>query len=233
MSMNKKKKLPLTVLKSLESFVNLSGSTFKVIDPKENLVHILDIDNTSDFYFKIEKYEKKNNGTFHLLLSRKPTNENENGGFRAWIDIKQLEPQFNHWLKLLEQYENIESFYDDPIVKSNAEKFFQRFEIVDDNADIESFDLEQQLFLEEYLNNSKRKLNNLKKKQTPEKIIEIDALVKDTEDIKNALTTETKKKIMLRLSRFWGKAQKAGLEIIKEVFVNLTAEVLKKLMLNQ
>src|SRR5690606_26831224 len=156
--MNKKKKLPITILKSLESFVNLTGEKFKIIDPKENLLHIVDIDNTSDFYFKIEKYEKKQNGYFQFLMNRKPTNENDNGNQRSWIDIKNLESQFKTWLTLLDQYDTIPSFFDDPIIKSNAEKFYQKFDIIDENADIETFDLEQQLFLEEYLDNSKKKL---------------------------------------------------------------------------
>lgn len=229
--MNKKKKLPITILKSLESFVNLRGEKFKTIDPKENLLFVLDIDNTSDFYFKIEQYKKMQNGSFQFLMDRKPANENDNGNNRGWIEIKNLETQFKSWLNLLDQYETTESFFDNPILKSNAERFFQKFEIIDENADKETFELEQQLFLEEYLNNSKEKLKKLKEKQSPEKIIEIEILEKETDEIKNALTTESKKKIMVRLSKFWGRAQKTGLQVIKEVFVSVTAELAKRLML--
>ncbi|MBW4971623.1 hypothetical protein KZY98_14250 [Croceibacter atlanticus] len=229
--MNKKKKLPITILKSLESFVNLTGEKFKIIDPKENLLHVLDIDSTSDFYFKIEKYEKKQNGSFQFLMNRKPTNEHENGNHRTWIDIKNLEPQFKSWINLLDQYETIESFFDDPIVKSNAERFFQKFDIIDENADKETFDLEQQLFLEEYLINSRKKLEKLKKGKTKEQVIEIEILENETEEIQSALTVESKKKIMVRLSKFWGRAQKTGLQVIKEIFVSVTAELAKRLML--
>jgi hypothetical protein len=205
--MNKKKKLTIAILKSLESFVNLTGEKFKIIDPKENLLHVLDIDNTSDFHFKIEKYEKKQTGYFQFLMSKKPINEKDNGIKRNWIDIKNLESQFKDWLDLLDQYESIESFFDDPIIKSNAEKFFQKFDIIDENANKETFNLEQQLFLEEYLDNSRKKLEKLKKGETEEKIIEIEILETETEEIKSALTIESKKKIMVRLSKFWGRAQ--------------------------
>jgi len=228
--MNKKKKLPITILKSLEPFVNLSGEKFKIIEPKEHLLHVADIDHTSDFYFKIEDYQKRQN-SFQFLMDKKPTSEHKNGNIRTWINIKNLESQFESWLQLLDQFENIDSFFDDPIVKSNAERFFQKFEIVDENADIETFDLEQQLFLEEYLNNSKKKLEKLKKNQTEDKVIEIEVLEKETEEIKSALTTESKKKIMIRLSKFWGRAQKTGLQVIKEIFVSVTAELAKRLML--
>lgn len=36
---------------------------------------------------------------------------------------------------------------------------------------------------------------------------------------------------MIRLSKFWGRAQKTGLQVIKEIFVNVTAELVKRLML--
>lgn len=229
--MNKKKKLPISILRSLESFVNLTGEKFKIIDPKENLLHVLDIDNTSDFYFKLEKYEKKQNGSYQFLMGRKPKSEYENGSLRTWIDIKSLETQFKTWINLLDQYETIESFFDDLIIKSNAERFFQKFDIVDGNADKETFDLEQQLFLEEYLINSRKKLEELKKGKTKEQVIEIEILEKETEEIQSALTIESKNKIMVRLSKFWGRAQKIGLQVIKETFVNVTAELTKRLML--
>ncbi|MBE7641808.1 hypothetical protein GUB10_15875 [Salegentibacter sp. BLCTC] len=231
--MNKKKKLPLTILKALESFVNLNGEKFKIIDPENNLLSILDIDNTSDFYFKIVEFRKMQNGTFQFLMDRKPKNQNDSGKFRGWIEIKNLESQFQSWLNLLNQYELTASFFDDPIIRSNAERFLQKFEIIDENSDKETFDLEQQLFLEEYLNKSKKKLENLKRNQSEEKIKEIDILKKETDEIKSALTKESKKKIMIRLSKFWGRAQKTGLQVIKEVFVSVTVELTKKLMLGQ
>jgi hypothetical protein len=106
-------------------------------------------------------------------MDRKPSNEHESGNQRSWIEIKNLESQFKAWLNLLNQYEAIESFFDDPIIKSNAEKSFQKFDIIDENADVETFDVEQQLFLEEYLDSSKKKLEKLKKNQLEEKIIEL------------------------------------------------------------
>lgn len=228
---NKKKKLPITILKALESFVNLSGDKFIVTDPRDNLLSVVDVDEESDFYFKIVQYQKKQDGSFQFLMDRKPKNEDEPNQYKAWINIKNLDIQFKIWLDLLHSYESTNSFFDDPIVKSNAEKFFQKFEILDDNADKETFNLEQQLFLEEYLESSKEKLKSLKENQTEEKILEIEILEKETDEIKNALTTESKRKIMMRLSKFWGRAQKTGLQIIKEVFVSVVAEITKKIML--
>lgn len=230
--MNRKKKLPIVILKSLEPFVNLTEQKFIIIESKENLLYVTDIDKTSDFHFKIEKYEKKQNDSFKFLMSRKPIDENDNSICRAWIDIKDLKSQFEKWLNLLDQYESLNSFFDDPIVKSNAERFFKKFDIIDENAHFETFDLEQQLLLEEYLINCRKKLEKLKENETKEKKIqEIETLRTETDEIRAALTVESKKKIMIRLSKFWGRAQKTGLQIIKEVLIDFTTELTKKLLL--
>lgn len=71
---NKKKKLPITILKALESFVNLSGDKFIVTDPRDNLLSVVDVDEESDFYFKIVQYQKKQDGSFQFLMDRKPKN---------------------------------------------------------------------------------------------------------------------------------------------------------------
>ena len=70
-----------------------------------------------------------------------------------------------------------------------------------------------------------KKLEKLKKNQSAEKVIEIEVLEKEADEIKNVLTTESKKQVMIRLSKFWGRAQKTGLEVIKEIFVSVTAEI--------
>lgn len=227
--MSKKKKLPIAILKSLEPFVNLVGEKFKTIPQKDNLLWVLDIDSSSDFYFKIEKYELRQSN-FQLLMDKKPKDESTPGNYRAWIDVKNLEDQFKSWIILLDQYDTIESFFDDPIIKLNAEKFYQKYEIVDDKADIETFDLGKQLFLEDYLDQSKVKLIALKQNQTNEKIVLIEELEKEAEEIKSVLTTESKKKVMRRLSRFWGKAQKTGLDIIKEILIRVSTDFTASLL---
>ena len=86
--MRKKKDLPLIILKSLEQFVKLRGERFEIVEPKENLLKVIDKDVDSDFHFTIEKYQKANAGKFQFLMSRSPINENDNGTYQGWIDIK-------------------------------------------------------------------------------------------------------------------------------------------------
>ena len=57
--MRKKKELPLVILKSLQPFVNLKGQRFETIEPKENLLNIIDQESESTFHFIIEEYKKE------------------------------------------------------------------------------------------------------------------------------------------------------------------------------
>lgn len=113
--MRKKKDLPLVILKALEPYVGLKGDKFEVIEPKENLLKVIDKDVDSDFHFTIEKYQKTQNGGFQFLMTRSPKNGNDNGQYQAWVEISGLSGQFEAWLKLLDDYETTNSFFDDPI----------------------------------------------------------------------------------------------------------------------
>ncbi|GGZ65291.1 hypothetical protein [Mesonia mobilis] len=213
-----KKKLPLRILKSLEPFVNLIGEKFKVTEPKENLLLVLDIDSESDFYFKIVQYQKKQNGSFQFLMDRKPKNEDEPEKYRTWIEIKNLEIEFKKWLNLLEQYETTESFFDDPIVDSFKEEYYAEFEIIDEDADRKPLNTKQILLLDSHLEYIEEKIDNYKNEKNKEIVSEIK---NDVVDLRENLTNKSKKWVINRLATIWAKLSKQGTKFIKE-FVNQT-----------
>lgn len=226
--MNPKKYIPLDILKQFEKYSHLNGIKFKIeIDSKK--FKFVDIDDNSEFYFEILGKDDKNSTEHKIELNPPRTDSTKS----TTVNIKttNIGRRFGQWLNMVEEYDKTRSFWDDPIIKSNAERFYQKYKINDDNANIETFDLDQQLFLEEYLNRSKNNLKKLKQKLPKEKVIEVEILEGETDEIKSALTTESKNKIMMRLSKFWGRAQKTGLVVIKEVFVNIITEVAKRLFL--
>lgn len=228
----KKKDIPLVILESIEPFLKQSGENYETTDPKESLLKIIDCDNDSDFFFEVIDFEIKNGKTY-LDIEFKPQNKNNTAKYKTSINSTQLNAQFKNWVSRLSDYDKIISIYDDPIVKQNAENFFQKFDIVDEDAAYVSFDLEQQLFLEDYLDGAKDKLTKLKKGKTKDEVLELDDLELEADEIKSVLTKESKKKIIKRLSIFWGKAQKTGLEIIKEILIKVTSEIVKRLMIGQ
>jgi hypothetical protein len=229
---NKKKDLPLVVLKAIEPYLKKHDTKYEIIDPKDSILKIIDSDPTSDFFIEILKSEISGGKTV-LNIAFKPKNRSNTNFHTLPIEYTSFDKYFQSWVAMLDEYEKVDSIYDDPIVKQNAEKFFQKFDILDEDADYTTFDLEQQLFLEEYLINTKEKLKSLKDGQSKDKVAELDELEKDADEIRNVLTKDSKRKIIRRLSIFFGKAQKSGLEVIKEIFINVSAEIVKKLLLGQ
>lgn len=223
--MRKKKDLPLIILKSLEQYVNLEGEKFEVIDPKENLLKVIDKDVDSIFHFTIEKYQKISNGTFQLYINRIPKNTTDNGVYQAWIDNSALNSQFESWIKLLKDYDNVKSFYDDPITKAFQDEFYSEFEIIDEDADVNPFSIRQILILDNYLEKVDNRLNEFITEENSNEITEIKS---EINSLKNNLTTKSKKWVIHRLTTIWAKIAKQGTKFIKEFLTESKKELIKQ-----
>lgn len=223
--MRKKKDLPLIVLKALQPFVNLKGERFETIEPDKNLLYVVDQDIDSNFYFIIEQFQKQKNGKFQFLMSKSPSSQTDISIQRTWVDIDQLQSQFNNWIKLLEEYENVTSFFDDPIVNSFKDEFFAEFEIIDDDADISPLNTNQILLLENHLNEIKSKLEDYKNDTNTN---EINNIQDDIILLKENLTRKSKKWVIKNLSRIWGKIAKQGTTFIKDFLSQSKKEIIKQ-----
>lgn len=224
--MRKKKDLPLTILKSLEPFVNLKGDKFEVVDPKEKLLKVIDKDVDSVFHFTIHKYEKANNGNYQFLMTRAPKSEHDNGNYQATVDISTLGPQFEHWLNLLNQYENTISFFDDPIVEEFYTEFYTEFEFIDnEDAEKKPFSTKQILLLDNYLEAVENKLLEFTTPENEEEIIEIKENILL---LRENLTTQSKKWVVSKLTQIWAKIAKQGVSFIKEFLTESKKELIKQ-----
>jgi hypothetical protein len=223
--MRKKKDLPLVTLKALEPYVDLKGDKFEVIEPKENLLKVIDKDVDSDFHFTIEKYKKNNNSSFQFLMTRIPKSVNDNGVYQNWVDISSLGGQFDAWLKLLSEYETTNSFFDDPIAKSFREEFFAEFEIVDEDADISPLNTKQILLLDSYLDSVEAKLSEYTTDQNSQDLQEIK---EDIFQLKENLTRKSKKWVISKLTNIWAKIAKQGTKFIKEFLNESKKELIKQ-----
>lgn len=223
--MRKKKDLPLVILKSLEPYVNLKGDKFEIIDPKENLLKVIDKDSDSSFHFTIERYQQDRNGNFQFLMNRIPKNVNDNGVFQTWVEITGLTGQFESWVKLLDEYETVNSFFDDPIAKSFKEEFYAEFEIIEEEAENSPLKTKQILLLDAYLENVDSKLTELTTEQNSSDIQDIQA---DILLLRDNLTTKSKKWIVNKLTDVWAKIAKRGTKFIKEFLSESKKEVIKQ-----
>jgi len=206
-----KKKIPLLVLETLEKFVQLKGEQFEVIEPDNFLVKIVDKDKESDFFFNIEDYKIENG--LKLLIDWKPANKESIANSRNWISGKQLDGYFNNWIALLNRYETVNSFFEDPIIKSFAEDYYAEFEIIDEEANNKPLKPKQILLLDEHLDYIE---NNIEKYQTEKNKTQIQEIKNDIVELRENITSKSKEVVIKNLSNIWAKITKQGTKFLKE-----------------
>ncbi|MGV7106103.1 hypothetical protein [Flavobacterium sp. U410] len=224
--MRKKKDLPLVILKALEPYVNLKGDKFEVVEPKESLLKVIDKDSESQFHFTIHKYQRNtSNGKFQFLMTRMPKDNNDNGNMQSWLEIDSLKSQFEYWLKLLDEYESVNSFFDDPIIISFSKEFYEEFEIIEEDAETNPLNTKQILLLDNYLETIDKKLLEFKTEHNSQDIEEIkeDILI-----LRENLTNKSKKWVVKRLTSIWAKIAKQGTKFIKEFLSESKKELIKQ-----
>ncbi len=214
-----KKRLPLHVLETLEKYVQLTGEQFEVIDPEDFLLKIIDKEKSSDFYFNLEGY-KVDNG-LKLLVDWKPINKESTANSKKWITDKQLDGYFSNWVALLERYETVNSFFDDPIIKSFADEYFAEFEIIDEDSDIKPLNPKQILLLDEHLEYIEK---NIEKYQTENNASQIQDIKSEIIELRENLTSKTKTWVVRNLSNIWAKITKQGTPLLKE-FLSETKKI--------
>lgn len=158
-------------------------------------------------------------------MARSPKNFNDNGSHQAWVEISGLGGQFDAWLKLLNEYETVNSFFDDPITKSFKDEFYAELEIIDDDADTNPFNTKQILLLDSYLETVENKLSEFTNETNSQDIQEIK---EEILLLRENLTKKSKKWIVSKLTTIWAKIAKQGTKFIKEFLSESKKELIKQ-----
>jgi hypothetical protein len=234
-----KKQLPITLLQALDrlnSELSSMSENFNHLIEKDfnenKLIRFQDIDKNSDFIFEIKGlYLDK--GVPIFTIESSPSSINDNKLVSRFQHEKGASLMFQNWIDWLLVYENTHLTPEDELQKQYEEEFYSEFVILDENANKEPFSLEQQLFLDEYLRTSQEKLILLSDGKNNEEAKEIDQLIAEAESIRKVLTKESKNKIIKRLSKFWGKAKKTSIDVVKAVIVEIIAEFGKLILIGK
>jgi hypothetical protein len=224
-----KKQIPLSILEALQPLADENVALVKAVKNTEVIFHLIDKDEHSHFFYKIIRQEHSN-AQLGYIVEFQPRSKDDVSKYKVWLKIEQIIISIQSWLLVINAYNKIHTIYDDPIMKNYQEKFEKQFDILDEDAEFAPFDLQQQIFLDDYLTDVKTKILALKEGRTELEITELTELENEASEIKKILTKETKKVIIKKLTRFFAKAQKIGLDVIKEVFVNITTELAKKIL---
>lgn len=235
MALLKKKEVPLVILEEIEReldplFKDISAF-FHLIKDENSLYSLIDDDLTSNFFFKIKEHQLRSSDIYYLM-EQKPTDKYNLASYEGWVPLKELINRFNKWVSILKNYESVNPtiYNDDPILKSYQESFKKKFDIVDADADTNPFDLEQQIYINTYLNKAKDSIKKLMEGRPEDEQKKFKELEMNVTEIQKNITTETKRKVFEQLTLFWAKAQKIGLDVIKEIFISVSSEIIKKLI---
>jgi hypothetical protein len=147
-----------------------------------------------------------------LLIDFKPKNKSNTSNSQNWIEVKNLETYFTNWIIILEKYESISSFYDDPILKSFTEEYYAEFEIIDDDKE-QPLKTKQILLLDEYLEFVENTITNF---QNTDNESQIEEIRNDVINLRENLSSKSKAWVVKNLSKIWGKLTKQGVKFMKE-----------------
>lgn len=203
-----KKNVPLQVLKELEPYVKSEYKFVKVRKKKDRLLSLIDRDVNSDFFFEITKYEVQNSKLI-VTTFRKPKSELSTEEFTERLGIEHLKGRFENWLKIIDSYEKVDNYFDDPILRAYQDEFFEKFKILDKDAEVKPFDIRQQLAIEQHLNTI---IDIIKDEEESDETAEI---LEDSIELKKDIGKLTKTETFHKMCLIWGKIRKYSFQTLK------------------
>lgn len=221
-----KKKLPLTVLKALEPFVEMQGKIFTIEQPGKSLLLAKDKDPNSKFYYTIEKFEIQDGKDIFTVIQA-PKDEKEVRGHAVRILGEDITTNFNAWVLLLENYSKVKSFFDDPILETYQAEFSSNFEFLDENAEKNPFHTTQILQLDYLLEKIGTRLIELSDDNNRE---ENESIVAEIAQIRESLPNRSQKWVVEQISNIYAKIAKQGIKFIKEFWAEGKKELIKNIV---
>jgi hypothetical protein len=179
---------------------------------------------SNNFYFTVRK-----DGADSFSINVSPSSETSLYEFRSGLKSKSLKFYLEKWEELLNRYDDLKSpFFDDPVVSEYEDEFFTQWKILEEDADTKPFDLQRQLLIDKYLETSIQKLEAQKTKENEE---EIEAVKAQATEVRQNLTRQTKNQVVRGLAKFWAMARKMGLDVLRDIFIDLASGVIQKMLM--
>jgi hypothetical protein len=223
-----KKNYPLAVLKEMtaeiEPVIRSKQAIAHRVKNDDVLYHIVDNELGSGFYFNITKHTV-NQSRIQYFIEYRPCSALDLVSMKEWVDLKGLLEKFNTWTEIVRGYDNVSSIYEDPIIKSYRVEYEEMFKIVDEDADIAPFNLEQQKYLDGYLSKAIEEIKLATEGKSGGEKEELKIIENDLVQLKNELTKETKGRFIQKLSKILAQARKVSFELATKITVELIAEI--------
>ena len=220
--MNKKKQVPISVLKAIEPFMSKSGENFIAIDNENDMIRFKDRDPTSDFYFHIKQFKMQNG--FTVLLDSKPTSENSVANNSRWVKGTEIEQNFANWIGLLKKYDQIQSPFDDPILTSFRDSYYAEFEIIEEEKN-KPLNPSKILLLDEYFEKIETGIEKYRSESNSEVI---DSIKDEIEEIRENLSSKSKQWIANKIAWTWAKITKLGPKIMRDLLSESNKQIVRE-----
>lgn len=228
--MKNKKDFPLKVLRELEIvrsniFSMLSDKDYLTLEyDKVDSIKIKDADLNSTFFFSINSVGIYTGGEVKAQISYSPDSHSNIKLTNRQVKLLDVTSYLKFWIEKIESYNviSLES-EDDRILSTYEKEFFEEFEIIDEDAHLVPFNLDQQIVLDKYLEIIEQKL--LENKDQDAQVIRNEAI-----ELRKEIPKLTKKHTIKRLSKVLAKIRKMSIPLIKEVFTEIKKQLIKSVV---
>jgi hypothetical protein len=224
--MEYKKNIPLVVcqdteriLKQIRKICLANSDIVKYFEDSTSLIRVIDLDDKSSFYFQIHSVKLHNNKTIFTFEYKPQSVSNINPGEQAF-DYDNTIRYFNLWIQFIKSYNAISISEEDKINEFYENEFYSAFDIIDEDADINPFDLEKQLVISKLIDST---INSLHANDISNK----DEIIVDLIDLKKNQQNYTKRIAIRKLSKIFTKIRKRSIDLLKFVLKEFIKESIK------
>jgi hypothetical protein len=220
-----KKKIPLGLRKILDDVNSQNDNLFSVEFGNDFIVKFNDNDNSSDFSFQVTKINSPEDNKHSYSIKYKPYCEQTLDSRTTSITLENFRSHFLLWKRLLVE-SNLESpLFDDIITQNYYDELEPKFEIIDEDANYNSFSISQQKRILEFLDVA----NKIIKAQEDNEVEKVD-IINLIEETKKSISKTTKNEVVKNIRRIIAKGFKMGLLIGEKLLIEFTTELAKKLI---
>jgi len=228
--MSHRKDYPIDVLKAIEPFLKRDETFIKrvVSQHSQYLIRYHDIEKPA-FYFEISSYDTSQN-PIHFVIKYCPSSTKSLTESRLSLTAEHFNGQFEGWLKLLREYENLLGPHDteEEIAQKQAEKeFFDIIAPIDENDRQSYFTFEQQVLLDQYLDYIIKELESVKTESNREIIENIQIDVRKLQEMQTELNKGT---VLKMLAAALAKTKKVSIKFAQKIFSKLIEETINGLI---
>lgn len=221
-----KKKLPLKLAQDIHvlydevrSYAKTKNDLITIKEDKELKLLLIDNDSQSDFYFTLSDPSFSGEKSYFNIVYT-PAHTTSLKPYNTATNADGVMASIKGWTDLIEKYNTINLTPNEILINQYEDEFFSGFEIIDDDAEFNSFDFPRQLLIQNFLQRTVEILN--------EEAVDNSEIIEEVNELKDNIQNLTKKVIVRKLSRIFAIVRKKSLELCKKILIEAGKELFKK-----